>query len=191
MRMDQSAGTTAADILADLRRGRPAPHLRALRRGEARRPLRPGHHRRPRRGADRPIRPPRRDPASRRRPYAAQRTGHPAKRVFQALRIEVNRELVGARARHPRRARHPAGRRPHRRAGLPVARGPASSSASSRDAVGLDRARGAAGRAARARAAVPAAGQGRRTRLRRGARDATRAPRRCACAPPSDCGRPR
>ncbi len=26
-------------------------------------------------------------------PYAAQRTGHPAKRVFQALRIEVNREL--------------------------------------------------------------------------------------------------
>lgn len=27
-------------------------------------------------------------------PYAAQRTGHPAKRVFQALRIEVNAELI-------------------------------------------------------------------------------------------------
>lgn len=27
-------------------------------------------------------------------PYAAQRSGHPAKRVFQALRIEVNRELA-------------------------------------------------------------------------------------------------
>ena len=31
--------------------------------------------------------------SSRRRPYAAQRAGHPAKRVFQALRIEVNAEL--------------------------------------------------------------------------------------------------
>ena len=30
---------------------------------------------------------------------------HPAKRVFQALRIEVNAELVGARARDPRGAR--------------------------------------------------------------------------------------
>ncbi len=92
MRMDQSAGTTAADILAtygegDLRRiferygeeklsGRYARAIIAAR-------------------ADAPI-----ERSGRlveiliaATPYAAQRTGHPAKRVFQALRIEVNREL--------------------------------------------------------------------------------------------------
>ena len=92
MRMDQTAGTTAADILAtygegDLRRiferygeeklaGRYARAIIAAR-------------------ADAPL-----DRSGRlvevliaATPYAAQRTGHPAKRVFQALRIEVNREL--------------------------------------------------------------------------------------------------
>ncbi|KQZ83991.1 ribosomal RNA small subunit methyltransferase H [Microbacterium sp. Root166] len=92
MRMDQSAGTTAADILAtygegDLRRiferygeeklsGRYARAIIAAR-------------------AEAPI-----ERSGRlveilvaATPYAAQRTGHPAKRVFQALRIEVNREL--------------------------------------------------------------------------------------------------
>ncbi|MGA7148179.1 MAG: 16S rRNA (cytosine(1402)-N(4))-methyltransferase RsmH [Microbacterium sp.] len=92
MRMDQSAGTPAADILAtygegDLRRiferygeeklsGRYARAIIAAR-------------------ADAPI-----ERSGRlveiliaATPYAAQRTGHPAKRVFQALRIEVNREL--------------------------------------------------------------------------------------------------
>src|SRR4051794_10708896 len=93
MRMDQSTGTTAADILAtygegDMRRiferygeeklaGRYARAIIAA-RDEA------------------PI-----DRSGRlveilvaATPYAAQRTGHPAKRVFQALRIEVNRELA-------------------------------------------------------------------------------------------------
>jgi 16S rRNA (cytosine1402-N4)-methyltransferase len=93
MRMDQSAGTTAADILAtygegDLRRiferygeeklaGRYARAIIAAR-------------------AQSPI-----DRSGRlveiliaATPYAAQRSGHPAKRVFQALRIEVNRELA-------------------------------------------------------------------------------------------------
>jgi len=92
MRMDQSAGTTAADILAtygegDLRRiferygeeklaGRYARAIIAAR-------------------AEAPI-----DRSGRlveilqaATPAAVQRTGHPAKRVFQALRIEVNREL--------------------------------------------------------------------------------------------------
>jgi 16S rRNA (cytosine1402-N4)-methyltransferase len=92
MRMDQSSGTTAADIVAtygegDLRRiferygeeklaGRYARAIIAAR-------------------ADAPI-----ERSGRlveiliaATPYAAQRTGHPAKRVFQALRIEVNREL--------------------------------------------------------------------------------------------------
>jgi 16S rRNA (cytosine1402-N4)-methyltransferase len=93
MRMDQSAGTTAADILAtygegDLRRiferygeeklaGRYARAIIAAR-------------------SEAPI-----DRSGRlveiliaATPYAAQRSGHPAKRVFQALRIEVNRELA-------------------------------------------------------------------------------------------------
>ena len=92
MRMDQTAGTTAADVLAtygegDLRRiferygeeklaGRYARAIIAAR-------------------TEAPI-----DRSARlveilvtATPYAAQRTGHPAKRVFQALRIEVNREL--------------------------------------------------------------------------------------------------
>jgi 16S rRNA (cytosine1402-N4)-methyltransferase len=92
MRMDQTSGTTAAEILAtygegDMRRiferygeeklaGRYARAIIAAR-------------------ADAPI-----DRSGRlveiliaATPYAAQRSGHPAKRVFQALRIEVNREL--------------------------------------------------------------------------------------------------
>ena len=93
MRMDQTTGTTAADILAtygegDMRRiferygeeklaGRYARAIIAAR-------------------AEAPI-----ERSGRlveilvaATPYAAQRTGHPAKRVFQALRIEVNRELA-------------------------------------------------------------------------------------------------
>lgn len=93
MRMDQTAGPTAADVLAtygegDLRRiferygeeklaGRYARAIIAAR-------------------AEAPI-----DRSGRlveiliaATPYSAQRSGHPAKRVFQALRIEVNRELA-------------------------------------------------------------------------------------------------
>ena len=43
--MDQSDGHDGRRHPRDLRRGRPAPHLRALRRGEAVRPLRARHHR--------------------------------------------------------------------------------------------------------------------------------------------------
>jgi 16S rRNA (cytosine1402-N4)-methyltransferase len=92
MRMDQSAGTTAADIVAtygegDLRRiferygeeklaGR---YARAIIAARAETPLlRSGQLVEVLIAAT---------------PYAAQRSGHPAKRVFQALRIEVNREL--------------------------------------------------------------------------------------------------
>jgi 16S rRNA (cytosine1402-N4)-methyltransferase len=92
MRMDQSTGVTAADILAtygegDLRRiferygeeklaGR---YARAIIAARAQAPI------------DRSGRLV--DILIAATPYAAQRTGHPAKRVFQALRIEVNREL--------------------------------------------------------------------------------------------------
>ena len=92
MRMDQSTGTTAADILAtygegDLRRiferygeeklaGRYARAIIAA-RGDA-----------PIERSGRLV-----EILIAATPYAAQRAGHPAKRVFQALRIEVNREL--------------------------------------------------------------------------------------------------
>lgn len=92
MRMDQSTGTTAAEILAtygegDLRRiferygeeklaGR---YARALVAARAAAPIdRSGRLVEILQAAT---------------PAAVQRTGHPAKRVFQALRIEVNREL--------------------------------------------------------------------------------------------------
>lgn len=92
MRMDQSAGTTAADIVAtygegDMRRiferygeeklaGR---YARAIIAARAVTPIE-------RSGQLVEI-------LIAATPYAAQRSGHPAKRVFQALRIEVNREL--------------------------------------------------------------------------------------------------
>jgi 16S rRNA (cytosine1402-N4)-methyltransferase len=93
MRMDQSAGITAADVLAtygegDLRRiferygeeklaGR---YARAIIAARAHEPI----HR-----SGRLV-----QILSDATPAAAQRTGHPAKRVFQALRIEVNAELA-------------------------------------------------------------------------------------------------
>lgn len=92
MRMDQTSGTTAADIVAtygegDLRRiferygeeklaGR---YARAIISGREAQPIE-------RSGQLVQI-------LIDATPYAAQRSGHPAKRVFQALRIEVNREL--------------------------------------------------------------------------------------------------
>ncbi len=93
MRMDQTSGTTAADIVAtygegDLRRiferygeeklaGRYARAIIAARTQE------------PIERSGRLV-----EILVAATPYAAQRSGHPAKRVFQALRIEVNRELA-------------------------------------------------------------------------------------------------
>ncbi|QKJ19672.1 16S rRNA (cytosine(1402)-N(4))-methyltransferase RsmH [Microbacterium hominis] len=92
MRMDQTAGTTAADIVAtygegDLRRiferygeeKLAARYARAIIAARAEAPIE-------RSGRLVEI-------LVAATPHAVQRSGHPAKRVFQALRIEVNREL--------------------------------------------------------------------------------------------------
>ena len=125
MRMDPSRGPTAADVLNTY----PVPELARILReyGEERFA-----------GADR--RGGRRGGGRRRRcqrsgelvellyeavPAASRRTGgHPAKRTFQALRIEVNGELDALRRRAARRSGRARRRRPDRRAGLPLAGGP-------------------------------------------------------------------
>jgi hypothetical protein len=169
MRMDQTQGHHRRGGRRDLRRGRPAPHLRALRRGEARRPLRPRHHRGAR---DAPI----------------ERSGN-----WSTSSSPRRRSRCNGGSRPPRQARLPgAAHRGERRAvgaragppaamGLlrvggrivvmsyPVARGPARQ-ARVRGGDGIHRARGTARRTARARAALPSAHERRRARVRRGAR---------------------
>ena len=63
-------------------------------------------------------------------PAAARRTGgNPAKRTFQALRIEVNDELAVLERALPAAIDALCRRRPHRRDVVPVARGPAGQAA--------------------------------------------------------------
>jgi 16S rRNA (cytosine1402-N4)-methyltransferase len=92
MRMDQSAGMTAADVLATYSEGQ----LRRIfeRYGEEKlagryaRAIIAARQEAPILRSGRLV-----EVLIAATPYAAQRTGHPAKRVFQSLRIEVNAEL--------------------------------------------------------------------------------------------------
>ena len=92
MRMDQSAGTTAADVLATYSEG----ELRRIfeRYGEEKlagryaRAIIAARSREPIERSGRLV-----EILTEATPAAVARAGHPAKRVFQALRIEVNAEL--------------------------------------------------------------------------------------------------
>lgn len=100
MRMDQSSGATAADVLATFSEGQ----LRRIfeRYGEEKlagryaRAIIAARGERPIERSGQLV-----DILTAATPYAAQRTGHPAKRVFQALRIEVNGELAALEAAIP------------------------------------------------------------------------------------------
>lgn len=100
MRMDQTAHTTAAEILATYREG----DLRRIfeRYGEEKlagryaRAIVAARAEGPIERSSQLV-----EILSAATPRAAQRTGHPAKRVFQALRIEVNRELLALRQALP------------------------------------------------------------------------------------------
>ena len=98
-------------------------------------------------------------------PAAVRRAGHPAKRVFQALRIEVNQELASLERAIPAALDALEVGRPHRRARVSVARGP-HRQARARRAIQFDRPARAARRAAAAPAGVQAAGARCRTRER-------------------------
>jgi 16S rRNA (cytosine1402-N4)-methyltransferase len=100
MRMDQSRGVTAADVLATFSEGQ----LRRIfeRYGEEKlagryaRAIIAARTERPIERSGQLV-----DILTTATPYAAQRSGHPAKRVFQALRIEVNGELAAVEAAIP------------------------------------------------------------------------------------------
>ena len=115
-------------------------------------------------------------------PQAAKRTGgNPAKRTFQALRIEVNGELAVRREGDPRGGGDPGRRRPDRRPVVPVAGGPPGQ-AGLRGRRGQHRAARAAGRPRALPAPARTAHPRRRDSPRR-----KRSPR-TAGPPPPGCG---
>ena len=123
-------------------------------------------------------------------PAPARRTGgHPAKRTFQALRIEVNDELSRAAPRAPGRDRRARRRRPGGRDVLPLARGPARQAGVRRRAPRSD-----------VPPDLPVVPEGHEPALRlvtRGCREGRRrrdrprtpAPPRCGCGPPNASAR--
>lgn len=100
MRMDRTSGVTAATVLAEYSE----PELRRIFYAYGEEKLAPRYARRI--VEARQLRPIERSTQLNQiifdaTPRSAQRTGHPAKRVYQALRIEVNRELEALEAALP------------------------------------------------------------------------------------------
>ena len=188
MRMDQTGPLTAADVVNTYPAARLAQVLREY-----------GEERFARRIADAVVRERSRAPLTSTMrlteivrdsiPAPARRSGgNPAKRTFQALRIEVNGELEALRRALPAALDAVAVGRPDRRARLPLARGP----------HGQAGARGQRGghaprRDCRSRSRPPSRGSGSSPGAASGPRRRkwrpTRARRRPGCGPPSESGR--
>ena len=168
MRMDQSTGITAADVLNTYSHGDLARILEDLRRGALRRPDRLGHRARAREGAVHRLGPARRAaPRRRARRLAAQRWP-PGQAHLPGPAHRGQRRARGVAARGDRRHRGARPGRPDRRAVVPLARGPHHQAGVRRRRAQPHPARDA-GRAARARGLPAPAHPWRRGARRAGA----------------------